>query len=142
MIRTLLSAGAVCAASWLGLLIGAGNVGLQRSVSIGPLTLFQHPLAIVLATGAAFVVALLASTMGGAKRPGSLNLVAGVLAGNAIGALLLAPLAVGELTPLNAPVLFAALAVLGLQPLATLAGAATPRVLRPEWSRVSGSGNQ
>lgn len=142
MIRTLVGAGAVCAASWLGLLIGAGNVGLQRSVSIGPLTLVEHPLAIVLATGMAFIVALGASTLGGASRPRLLSLMAGILAGDGIGALLLAPLAVGELTPFDAPVLFVALAVLGLQPLAALAGAAAPRMLRPARSRVSGSGNQ
>lgn len=139
MIRTLVSAGAVCVASWLGLLVGAGNVGLQRSVSIGPLTLFEHPLAIVLATGTAFAVALAATTLGGANRPRPLKLVGGVLAGDAIGALLLAPLAVGELTPLNAPVLFVALAVLGLQPLATLAGAAVPRVLGPRLKPGVGS---
>lgn len=131
MIRTLVSAVAVCVASWLGLLAGAGNVGIQRSVSLGPLTLFEHPLAIVLATGMAFVIALAATTLRGSTRLRPLSLVAGVLAGDAIGALVLAPLAVGELTPLNAPVVFVALAVLGLQPLATLAGAAAPRMLRP-----------
>ena len=68
MIRTLVSAVLVCAASWLGLLAGAGNVGLQRSVSIGPATLFENPLAIGLAVGAAFVTAL-AATMPSLSPP-------------------------------------------------------------------------
>lgn len=131
MVRTLVSAALVCAASWVGLLVGAGNVGLQRSVSIGPLTLFEHPLAIVLATGAAFVVALAATAFRGSSSSRPLGLVGAVLAGDAIGAVILAPLAVGELTPLNAPVVLVALAVVGLQPLAVLAGTAAPRVLRP-----------
>ncbi len=128
MIATLASAAAVCVASWLGLFLGAGNVGLQRSVSIGPLTLFEHPLAIGLATGMAFVIALGAALRGsGQLRP--LSLVAAVLLGDAIGALILAPLAVGELTPLHAPVVFGALAVVGLQPLAAFAGATVPSML-------------
>jgi len=131
LIATLASAAAVCVASWLGLFLGAGNVCLQRSVSIGPLTLFEHPLAIALATGMAFVIALAAAALRGSGQPRPLSLVAAVLLGDAIGALILAPLAVGELTPLHAPVVFGVLAVVGLQPIATLAGAAAPRVLRP-----------
>jgi len=131
VIRSLFRAAAVCGASWLGLLVGAGNVGLQRSVSIGPLTLFEHPLAIMLAAGSAFVVAFAVIALGGQGRPRPISLVAGVLVWDAIGALVLAPLAVGELTPLHGPVVFAALTVIGLQPLATLAGAAAPRLLRP-----------
>ncbi len=131
MVRTLVSAAAVCIASWLGLLVGAGNVGLQRSVSIGPLTLFEHPLAIVLASGMAFVMAFAATALRRSSHPRPRGLVAAVLAGDTLGAVVIAPLAVGELTPINAPAIFVALAVLGLQPLATLAGATVPRVLRP-----------
>ena len=130
MIRPVATAAAVCVGSWVGLLLGAGNVGLQRSVSLGPLRLFEHPLAVVLATGLAFVIALGVTVW---RRPGearSLLLVAAVLFGDAMGALVLAPLAVGELTPLDAPLVFAVLAVVGLQPLATYAGAALPRMLR------------
>ena len=131
MIRTLLSAAAVCITSWIGLLVGAGNVGLQRSVATGPLSLFEYPLAILLAAGAAFLISVAATRVRASSRPTPLTLAAAVLAGDALGALVVAPLAVGELTPLNAPVVFVALAVVGLQPLAVLAGAAIPRVLRP-----------
>lgn len=130
MVRTLVNAAVVCAASWVGLLVGAGNVGLQRSVSIGPLTLFEHPFAIVLGAGAAFIVALAATAFRTSSSPRPLDLVGAVLAGDAIGAFIFAPLAVGELTPLNAPVVFVALAVVGLQPLAVLAATVAPRVLR------------
>jgi hypothetical protein len=130
MVRTLLAAGAVCGASWVGLLVGAGNVGLQRSVAIGPLTLVEHPLALVLAGALACVVSFVATAVRRPDRLSPLRLAAAVVAGDAIGAIVLAPLAVGELTPLNAPVVFVVLAVLGLQPLAAVAGAAAARVVR------------
>lgn len=130
MTRTLVSAGAVCLASWLGLFLGAGYVGLSRSVAIGPWTLVEQPVGVALAVGLAFIVAVGAAMRRGPGQSRPLSLTAGVLVGDAIGALILAPLAVGELTPLNAPVVFAALAVLGLQPLAAFAGTAAPRALR------------
>lgn len=121
--RTVIGAGLVCLASWLGLLLGAGNVGLQRSVSVGPWTLVEHPGGLVLAAALAFLVALAVTWMAGPGRQNPLRLVAAVLIGDAIGALVLAPAAVGELTVLNAPVVFVALTALGLQPLATVLGA-------------------
>jgi hypothetical protein len=48
--------------------------------------------------------------------------VAWVLVGDLIGAGFLAPLAVGELEVIHAPVVFAAISALGLQPLAAAAG--------------------
>lgn len=129
-IGTLSTAAAVCVASWVGLLIGAGNVGLQRSVAVSPLTLFERPLAVVLAVGLAFVVALGAAMLRRGTRPAPLTLLTAVLGGDAVGALVLAPLAVGELTPLDAPEVFAALTVIGLQPVAAAAGAVLGRVIR------------
>jgi len=51
--RLAITAALVCAASWIGLLIGAGNIGLQRSVAVSPLTLFELPLALVLSAALA-----------------------------------------------------------------------------------------
>ncbi len=48
-----------CVASWIGLLIGAGNVGLQRSVAVSPLTLLELPLALGLSSALAFMAPLL-----------------------------------------------------------------------------------
>ena len=115
-----IAAAIVCLASWLGLLAGAGNVGLQRSVAISPMTLLEVPLAIVLAAALAFVASLGLTRLAHA-RP--LQLVAWVLVGDLIGAAVLAPLAVGELEVVHAPVVFAAITALGLQPLAAIAGA-------------------
>ncbi len=125
------TAAAICLASWVGLFLGAGNVGLQRSVAIGPLTLMEQPHAIALAAGLAFVVALSAGFLGSAGRTRPLRLFAFVVMGDAVGALVVAPLAVGELTPLDAPAVFAVLAVLGLQPLAGLAGSFISRAFQP-----------
>ncbi len=114
----------VCLASWLGLLVGAGNVGLQRSVAIGPLTLLEVPQAIALAAAFAFVAALVLTRLtGDAHRLHPFQLVAWVLVGDLFGAAVLAPLAVGELEVAHAAVVFAAISALGLQPLAAAAGA-------------------
>lgn len=130
MSQTAVTAAAICAASWVGLFVGAGNIGLQRSVSIGPLTLLELPVAVALASALALLVAL-GSRLGRlSDQQQPLRLVAYVLVGDAIAALVLAPLAVGELAPFDAPVVFATLTVLGLQPLAALAGSLASRALQ------------
>lgn len=128
-LRIAAMAAAVCAASWLGLFIGAGNVGLQRSVSIGPLTLLEHPMAVALATSSAAVVAF-GSALRLPSPASGLGLLAAVLVGDVIGAFVIAPLATGELTPLHGPVVFAALTVIGLQPMAAVGGVAAAAVFR------------
>ncbi len=112
----------VCVASWIGLLVGAGNVGLQRSVGVGPLTLLELPLALGLAAGLAFLAAWLPGRFGASSAPAPV-LVGGVLAGDLIGAVILAPIAIGELEVIHAPVVFAAITALGLRPLAAFVGA-------------------
>ncbi len=112
---------AVCLASWLGLWSGAGYVGLSRSVAVSPLTLLEVPMALVLAAALAFAVALGLARLAGGTRP--LQLVAWVLVGDLIGAAVLAPMAIGELEVVHAPVVFAAITALGMQPLAAAAGA-------------------
>src|SRR3990170_3822437 len=111
----------VCLVSWLGLWAGAGYVGLSRSVSVSPTTLFEVPIALVLASALAFVSAFGLTRLARGTLP--LQLVAWVLVGDLIGAAVLAPLAVGELEVIHAPVVFAAISALGLQPLAAAAGA-------------------
>lgn len=113
----------VCVASWIGLLMGAGNVGLQRSVAVGPLTLLELPLAVGLAAALAFLAAWLPARFGPTPALSPLALLGGVVAGDLIGAVILAPFLVGELEVIHAPVVFAAITALGLQPLAAFLGA-------------------
>lgn len=113
----------VCVGSWIGLLIGAGNVGLQRSVAVGPLTLLELPLALGLAAALAFLAAWLPARFGPTSAFSPFALVRGVVAGDLIGAVILAPLVIGELEVIHAPVVFAAITALGLQPLAAFLGA-------------------
>lgn len=122
MIHMVVVATLVCLASWAGIAVGAGNVGLQRSVSMGPLTLLEQPLAIVLSTGLAFATTLALTSGRDVSRTDRWPLVAAVLVGDAIGALILAPVLIGELALRDAPVVFVVLATLGLQPIAVVVG--------------------
>ena len=121
--RTAIAATAACVLSWLGLLIGAGNVGLQRSVAVGPTTLLETPLALALAAGSAVLVGAVAGRSGVLPIP----LLGAVLIGDLIGAALLAPVLVDELELVHAPVVFVAISALGLQPLGALIGARVAR---------------
>ena len=112
-----------CVASWFGLLIGAGNVGLQRSVAVSPLTLLEIPQALALAAALAFGTAWVAGRIDPGSAPAPARLVAAVLVGDANGAAVLAPTVVGELELIHAPVVFASITALGLQPAATFLGA-------------------
>ena len=116
-----IAAAIVCLASWLGLSAGAGWIGLSRSVAVSPVTLLEVPMALALAAAIAFIAAFAFSRLAANARP--LQLMAWVLVGDLIGAAILAPLAIGELTVFHAPVVFAAITALGLQPLAAIAGA-------------------
>ena len=121
--RTAITAALVCVASWIGLEVGAGNIGLQRSVAVSPLTLAEVPLALCLAAALAFVIAWLPRRLDRKAAPDPVWLVIGVLIGDVIGAVVLAPVLVGELEVIHAPVVFAAITALGLQPLAAFLGA-------------------
>ena len=125
--RTAATGAVVCLASWLGLLVGAGYIGLSRSVAVGPLTLLEVPMALVLASALAFVAALALTRHTRGAHPlhtlHPLKVVAWILVGDLFGAAVLAPLAIGELEAVHAPVVFAAISALGIQPLAAGAGA-------------------
>lgn len=116
--RTAATAALVCIASWIGLLLGAGNVGLQRSVAIGPLTLLEAPLALAFSAG----LALGAAWLGGSGASSPLRILIAVLAGDLIGAVVLAPFLIGELEIIHAPTVFVAISALGLQPFAACIG--------------------
>lgn len=123
--RELVAAGAVAAASWLGLAVGLGNVGLQRSITAGPLSILESPVAVLLVAVVAFGLTAVITRRVRSIRPGAL--VAAILAWDAVGAAAIAPLAVGELSPSDAPVIFAVLAALGVLPVAGLLGAVVGR---------------
>lgn len=118
--RLAIGSSVVCIASWLALLAGAGNVGLQRSISKGAVSLIEEPTALILVAVVAFGVSFLVAR---AWRLSARDLLVGVLVGDALAGLVLAPLLIGELEPIHAPLVFAAVAVLGLQPAAALVGA-------------------
>ena len=117
--RLAFGSGIVCVASWLALAFGAGNVGLQRSISKGAISLIEQPVALILVAVAALVTAY-AVTRVFRLRP--IPLLVGVLLGDAFAGIVLAPLAVGELEPIHAPLVFAAVSVLGMQPAAAFLG--------------------
>jgi uncharacterized membrane protein len=110
----------VCLASWFGLLIGAGATGLQRSVSAGPSSLLERPLALVLVGVVSLALAFVIALRLRSSTP--LRFTAGVIIGDLLGAVVLAPVLVGELSPAHAPIVFVALIGLGVQPLAALVG--------------------
>jgi hypothetical protein len=60
-------------------------------------------------------------------RLAPIPLLIGVLLGDAIAGLMLAPTAIGELEPIHAQIVFAAVSVLGVQPAAAFIGAAVGR---------------
>lgn len=110
----------VCIVTWLALAVGAGNVGLQRSISMGATSLVEQPIVLPLVAVAAFGAAYLVTR---AWRLRPTRLVVGVLVGDALAGLVLAPIAIGELEPIHAPLVFAAVTVLGIQPAGVLVGA-------------------
>lgn len=118
--RVAVGSSAVCLVSWLAFAVAAGGVGLQRSISKGAVTLFEQPLVVVFVALAAFAIAFV-----GAKRLrlNGVQLLVGVMIGDLIAGLILAPIAIGELEPIDAPLVFAAVALFGVQPVAAFAGA-------------------
>ena len=119
-LRMAAAGAAVCLASWLVLTVAAGNVGLQRSISKGAVTLLELPIAVVAVALTSFAVAFVLAPR---LRLAAIPVLLAVLVGDAFAGLVLAPLAVGELEPIHAALVFAAVTVLGLQPAAAFLGA-------------------
>jgi FtsH-binding integral membrane protein len=111
---------AVCLSTWIALAATAGGVGLQRSISKGAVTLFEEPLVPVVVGLVAFVLAYLSARLLRVSAP---QVLVGVLVGDLIAGLVLAPIAIGELEPIHAPLVIAAVSVLGIQPAAAFGGA-------------------
>jgi hypothetical protein len=118
--RLAVGSAAVCFGTWLALAATAGNVGLQRSISKGPTALFEQPAVVAVVAVVAFALALGSSRL---LRLDPVQLSVGVVVGDLLAGLVLAPLAVGELEPIHAPLVIAAVSLLGIQPLAVVVGA-------------------
>lgn len=111
-----------CAASWLSLFAVVGNVGLQRAVSIGPQTLLEAPIPLVLPLAATFAVAF-GWKWWAARSTSLLAFVIPVIGWNLFAAFVLAPLAIGELTVEHAGVVLITTTVFGGQVIAAGLGA-------------------
>ena len=121
MRRVILFGFVVAVPSWVALALLAGNVGLQRSVASGAWTLLvERPEAGLGSVAVALGIAWLAAPMLGTRGP--LQGVLAVLGWNLVAGLVLAPLAIGELEPIHAPIVIAATTVCGLTLLAAWAG--------------------
>jgi lysylphosphatidylglycerol synthetase-like protein (DUF2156 family) len=120
IIRASIAGGVVCLASWLALAGAAGSVGLQRSISKGAASFFEIPIAVIVVSLVAAAGAYAVTRM---LRTSPTHLLAAFLVGHLVAGLVLAPLAVGELELIHAPLVFAAVSVLGIQPAAALLGA-------------------
>ena len=110
----------MCLGTWLALAAAAGNVGLQRSISKGAVTLFEQPLVVVIVGLVAFGLAFVSARR---LRISGVQILVGTLIGDLFAGLVLAPIAIGELEPIHAPLVLAAVSLLGLQPGAAFAGA-------------------
>ena len=106
----------------------------------GPGTLVEVPLGLILAAALAFLAAFTLLVLARTPQIVPWHLVVAVIVGDMVGALILAPLAVGELTPLNAPIVFLALAALGAQPMAAFLGAHTARRVSNDRVQHTGAG--
>ena len=100
----------------------AGNEGLQRSISKGALTLItERPQAGLAVIGATLALSALAAPLLRGRNP--LHAPLALLGWNLVAGLVLAPLAIGELEPVHAPLVIAATTVCGLTFLAAYLGA-------------------
>ena len=133
LVRAALFGFVVCLASLVGLVIGAGNVGLQQSLRLDPVGFAaDYPMAVILCLGAAFVAALIfVRTTRAARSFVPLGMLA-VVAGDVLTSFVVAPLMVGELEPAHGFTVLVAVSLFGLQIVAAAAGAwAGARGARP-----------
>ncbi|MEW5990737.1 MAG: hypothetical protein AB1736_05240 [Chloroflexota bacterium] len=127
--RAAVASAVVCLVTWLALAIIAGNVGLQRSISMGAITLFERPVVVVVVASLALVLGYVSS-----KRldVSAARLLVGVLVGNGVAGLVIGPLVIGELEASHAPMVIAAVSLQGVQPAAAFAGAWAAGVRSPD----------
>ena len=113
-------------AAWMTLQFTLGNVGLQRSVAIGPATLLENPVAI----GSTLVVAGVAAHLVARTGSGTVSWAGPVAASiltTVVGSAVLAPLAVGELQIGHAPVVSLVISLFGMVFVAIGVGTASVR---------------
>lgn len=111
----------VAVPSWLVLAAAAGNAGLQRSIGGAWTLLTERPAAGLGATAVSLVLAFAAWPI--VRRRSPLAGVHAVLGWNVVAGVVLAPIAIGELEPVHAPLVIGATTVCGLTLLAAWAGA-------------------
>ena len=114
----------VAIATGLTLGLSLGNIGLQRSVAIGPGTLLERPLALVLTLAVGLGVAGLAVWGLSRGRARLSVVVASVIVCDLLASVILAPLAVGELDVDDWPAVFLVISLFGSQPAVAGLGAA------------------
>ncbi len=114
----------VCIASWAGLRLGAGNIGLQHSVSRDPVFFATtYPLAIALSLAAAFAAAFIFARIQRTPRAFALLGALAVLLGDVVAGFLVAPVMVGELEIEHGFIVLSAISLYGLQLAAAWLGA-------------------
>ena len=119
------------AAAWAVLLFGLGNIGLQRSVSIGAQVLVEDYLPITLAAAAvAFVISLLGSAPARFEARDTTRLVGWAVVALVAMSWVIAPVLIGEFEILHGAQVFLVLSVLGLVPAAIGLGGLLPAVWR------------
>jgi hypothetical protein len=119
------------AAAWAVLLFGLGNIGLQRSVSIGAQVLVEDYLPITLAAAAvAFVVSLLGGAPARFEARDTIRLVGWAVVALVAMSWVIAPVLIGEFEILHGAQVFLVLSVLGLVPAAIGLGGLLPAVWR------------
>jgi hypothetical protein len=119
------------AVAWAVLLFGLGNVGLQRSVSIGAQVLVEDYLPITLAAAAvAFVVSLLGSAPARFEARDTIRLVGCAVVALVAMSWVIAPVLIGEFEIVHGAQVFLVLSVLGLVPAAIGLGGLLPAVWR------------
>ncbi len=133
LMKALVFGAIVCVASWSGLLVGAGDIGLQQSVSRDPVYFATtYPLAIVLSLAAAFAAAFIFARVQRAPRAFALMGALAVLLGDVVASFLVAPVMIGELEMEHGVIVLLAISLYGSQIAAAWFGAFVgARVDRP-----------
>jgi hypothetical protein len=124
MVSTVAFAVVVCLSSWLGLAVGAGNVGLQQSLRLDPMAFATaYPLAVGLSLVGAFAAAAVFAARTRKSTEFAVVVAVAVLFGDVLGSFLAAPLLIGELEPSDGGAVLLVVSLLGAQPVAAWAGA-------------------
>ena len=121
MARAIVAATLTAVASWAVLLLVLGNVGLQQTISLGPL----RPDGVIVAYGAMGLVAAIGGwigTSGATLRSGTPGIVA-LLVIDLVAAIA-ATFVIGELELVDVPAVLVVITGVGLQPVGFFVGSA------------------